>query len=156
MLKMMDTETKREYLNVLETLDRGSFWPKEWAAEQELGLLITAMCFSVVNDKHDARRFAVLRVLELLLEDRHDLLPATVQDYAHPRNRIAPFAIPGYDEQCEPWLDVLEYQQLRNWRRKGVHEDPKREEQLRRSIEERFSGEFVAEIEEGVRTWWIN
>ena len=152
---LRDPQTTRAYASVLETLDKGSFWTKEWAARQYLGLVITAMCHSVVDDEHDARRYAVLRVLEVFLEHRHDLAPASIQDRQEPRRRVATLAIPNCEEQCKPWLDILEYMQLMNWTRKGVYEDAERAEELRHEIEEQFSREVLAEAEAGTDAWWI-
>ena len=155
MVTLRNTRTVEEYAAVLETLDKGSFWSKEWAARQYLGLVITAMCHSVIDDEHGARRYAVLRVLEVFLEHRYDLLPATDQDRMDPRERIATLAIPNCEEQCKPWLDVLEYMQLLNWTRKGVYEDAQRAAELRHSIEEQFSREVLAEVDNGTESWWV-
>ena len=155
MVTLRDTRTMREYAAVLETLEKGSFWSREWAAKQYLGLVITAMCQSVTDDEHVARRYAVLRVLEVFLEHRHDLLPAAEQDRMDPRERVATLAIPNCEEQCKPWLDVLEYMQLMNWTRKGVYEDEARAIQLRQAIEEQFSREVLAEVDDGTESWWI-
>ncbi|MCK4513780.1 MAG: hypothetical protein KAU31_00910 [Spirochaetaceae bacterium] len=155
MLTLKDNRTRSEYASVLEALDKGSFWSKEWAERQYLGLVITAMCYSVIDDEHEARRYAMMRVLEVFLEHRHDLLPATDFDRLQPRSRIATLAIPNCEEQCKPWLDVLEYMQLMNWTRKGVCEDASRVEELRHAIEDQFSHQILAEIEIGPESWWI-
>ena len=152
---LRDTQNVREYTSVLETLDRGSFWSKEWASRQYLGLVITAMCRSVVDDEHEARRFAVMRVLEVFLEHLHNLQPAGGPDYMSPRQRVAALAIPNYEEQCKPWLDVLEYMQLQNWTRKGIHSDPERVAVLRTAVEEQFSPAILAEVDAGAQTWWV-
>lgn len=155
MLTLKDSRTTREYACVLETLDRGSFWSREWAAHQYLGLVVTAMCYSVIDDEHEARRYAVMRVLEVFLEHRHNLLPVSEHDRRQPRQRIAGLAIPNCEEQCKPWLDVLEYMQLMNWTRKGVYEDATRAEELRHAIEEQFSHELLAEVDVGPESWWV-
>ena len=156
--------TRDQYAKVLDTLDKTAYWPREWAERQYIGLVVTAMCHSVIDDPHEARRYAVLRVLEVFLEHLHDLAPATDFDRSHPRNRIAPLAIPSCEEQCRPWLDVLEYMQLLNWTRKGVLDDATRVSELRQAIEEQFSSEILAEIHarasladvNGVpQAWWI-
>jgi hypothetical protein len=152
---LKDTRTQHDYDSVLETLDKGAFWSRDWASRQYLGLVITAMCHSVVDDEHEARRFAVLRVLEVFLEHQHDLLPATDMDRLHPRNRIATLAIPNCEIECKPWLDVLEYMQLMNWTRKGVYEDSTRAEELRHAIEEEFSPAVLAEADADAQTWWV-
>ena len=72
--------TAREYASVLEILDKATFWPKEWAARQYLGLVITAMCQSVVDDEHEARRYAMMRVLGVFVEHVHNLQPASIHD----------------------------------------------------------------------------
>ena len=152
---LKDDRTMREYAGVLETLEKGSFWPTDWAAHQYLGLVITGMCLSVVDDEHAARRFAVLRVLEAFLEHRHDLLPAMGPDLDQPRRRVATLAIPNCEEQCKPWLDVLEYMQLMNWTRKGTYRDDARAEELRHAIAEQFSPAVLAEVDAGPMGWWI-
>ena len=152
---LRDTDNRHQYSAVLDTLERGSFWPRDWAARQYVGMVITAMCHAVIDDEHEARRFAVLRVLETFLEHRHDLLPATGQDCMNPRNRVATLAIPDCEEQCGPWLDILEYMQLRNWSRKGLHQDEAREQELRNAIEVQFSREILVEVEEGAEGWWM-
>ena len=155
MLTLKDNRTRQEYACVLEILDKGSFWSKEWAARQYLGLVITAMCHSVIDDEHEARRYAVMRVLEVFLEHRHDLLPVSERDRRQPRQRIAGFAIPNCEEQCKPWLDILEYMQLMNWTRKGVYQDAARAGELRHAIEEQFSRELLAEVDVGPESWWL-
>ena len=155
MQTLKDDRTTGEYAAVLDTLDKGAFWPKEWAARQYLGLVITAMCHSVIDDEHQARRYAVLRVLEVFLEHRHDLLPTSERDRVQPRQRIATLAIPDCEEQCKPWLDILEYMQLMNWTRKGVYQDAARAAELRHAIEGQFSPEILAEIDIGPLSWWL-
>jgi hypothetical protein len=152
---LRDVPNERRYDEVLDTLEKGSFWPRDWAARQYAGLIITAMCYAVVEDEHVARRYAVMRVLETFLEHRLDLAPTTPEDLMDPRSRVAHLAIPSYKEQCEPWLDILEYMQLRNWSRKGIHEDLDREGELRRAIETEFSHEVLEEVEASAAEWWI-
>jgi len=155
MVTLRDSRTTDEYAAVLETLDKGSFWSREWADRQYLGLVVTAMCHSVIDDEYVARRFAVLRVLEVFMEHRHDLLPATEFDHLDPRERVATLAIPHHEGECERWLNVLEYMQLMNWTRKGLYEDAARADELRHAIEEDFSREVLAEIDAGTQTWWV-
>lgn len=155
MTTLKDSRTVREYSSVLETLEKGSFWSREWAARQYLGVVITGMCLSVVDDEHDARRYAVARVLEVFLEHRHNLTPAVGSDLERPRHRVATIAIPNCEEQCEPWLDVLEYMQLENWSRKGIHSDVERANELRQKIGDKFSSEVLAEIDANTQGWWL-
>ena len=111
---LKDPRTAREYASVLETLDKATFWSKEWAARQYVGLVITAMCQSVVDDEHEARRYAMMRVLEVFVEHVHNLQPASIHDRLEPRRRVTALAVPNHEEQCKPWLDILEYMQLKN------------------------------------------
>jgi hypothetical protein len=154
-LTLKDNTTHDQYGSVLDTLEKGSFWSRDWATRQYVGLVITAMCHSVVDDEHEARRYAVLRVMEVLLEHQHDLLPATDFDRSQPRNRIATLAIPNCEAECKPWLDILEYMQLMNWSREGVFEDASRAEELRNAIGDQFSPDILAEIEAGPLSWWV-
>lgn len=140
-----------------ETLDRlepMGMWDRTWAEHQYVGFVLTAMCLSVVDDLADARQYAVLRLLETLLEDRFNLLPATERDFHDPRRRVMKLVIHENREACEPWIDILEYLQLRNWRRKGVYEDTARIEELRGQIAERFSPELLIEIDKEGDEWW--
>lgn len=152
---LKDRTTKEQYAGVLGTLEKGAFWSRDWANRQYVGMVLTAMCHAVMNDEHEARRFAVLRVMEVFLEHRHDLLPATEFDRLRPRNRIATLAVPDHEAECKPWLDVLEYMQLRNWTREGVFEDRPRSDELRVAIADQFSTEVLVEIDESADDWWI-
>jgi hypothetical protein len=114
------------------------------------------MCYAVGATAQDAQRYATLRVLETYIEHLFDLFPATPEDIRDPRGRVRKLAIPGNEGACEPWIDILEYIQLRNWRRKGIgasfHEP--RMQDLRRHIAMSFSPELVQEVEESTHEWW--
>ena len=140
--------------SVLATLDKAAAWPRSWAEHQYVGLVLSAMCAAVLNDPREARQYGVLRVMEAFMEHRHDLLPASLEDFQNPRSRVARLAIAEYKDACEPWIDILEYIQLRNWRRKTIYDDPARIADLREQISRSFSEELVAEIEEGTEDWW--
>jgi hypothetical protein len=108
-----------------------------------------------MENENEARRLAVLRVLEVLLEHKADLLPATEADYLRPRSRVAALAVAGCAHACEPWIDVLEYLQLRNWTRKGVYSDPDREDFLQEQIASSFGPETPELLKADRAAWWV-
>lgn len=153
---VFDTEgVVTQYTAVLDVLDKAHLWDRQWAQRQHVGLVVTAMCYAVVEDENEARRFAVLRVLEVLLEHQADLLPATEADFVRPRSRVAALAVAERAHECAPWIDVLEYLQLRNWTRKGVYSDPNREGFLREQIEGSFGEKAFELIQANREAWWL-
>jgi hypothetical protein len=151
---LLTQEQTQRYREVLDVLDRANAWPRPWAEHQYVGLVISAMCNAVVKDANEARRYAVLRVMETFMEHRHDLLPATHSDFIEPRSRVAKLALAEYERECEPWIDILEYMQLQNWQRKGTSVDRSRIACLREQISDNFSPALADEIDEGTESWW--
>ena len=151
---LLTQEHTHRYREVLDILDRAGAWPREWAEHQYVGLVISAMCNTVVKDANEARRFAVLRVMETFMEHRHNLLPATSSDFIDPRSRVAKLALAEYEQECDPWIDILEYMQLQNWRRKGTAIDEARIASLRAQIADNFSPTLTDEIDKGTESWW--
>lgn len=145
----------KEYGAVLDVLSAGSFWSRAWALRQYVGLVITAMCVSTVGDTTMARRYAVLRVMEIFLEHRCDFFPRTEGDRDAPRNRVALLSIPGLEAECEKWVDILEYMQIRNWIREGIPDETGRTDTLRSRIITHFSEDLMDEIDAQSKSWWL-
>ncbi len=140
-----------KYREVVDGLGSVGLWTKQWALAQYVGLVLTAMCYAVAKKAAQARQYAVLRVLETFVEHRFDLFPATESDMQLPRQRVEKLAVAGCEAECESWIDVLEYMQLRNWQRKGK-EYPGHAERidlLRSRIAAAFSVQFANEVDDG-------
>ena len=152
---LKDETTTARMIRVLESLDEAGVAPFEWASSQYVARVITAMAHDTVDDELVARRYATLRLMDVLLEHRHNLLPAGPADFMDPRARVLPLAIGESVAQCEPWLDILEYMQLLNWKRKKIHSNPDRERDLKQKIVDNFSYDLVAEIHSDTEEWWI-
>ena len=147
--------TVSEYNDALGILDRMGCWDRQWAARQYIGLVVTGMCMAVAKNEIEGRQFVILRLLDVLLEHQFNLLPATALDFLNPRDRVAKLSIPEHEEECEPWLDILEYMQLRNWERKGTYGNQSRLAYLREQIGEEFSEELLKEVETCSMEWWV-
>jgi hypothetical protein len=145
-----------EYEAVLDSLDAGAFWARKWAARQYVGLVLTAMCIDLSPDVETARRCAVMRVMQVFLEQLHNLAPVSEDDIANPRRRVEMLAVPGQEAASERWIDVLELLQLRNWLRKKRIAETIRIEELRGRVTESFSAELLEEVEESTEEWWIH
>jgi hypothetical protein len=62
------------------------------------------MSRAVLDDEMKARRYTVLRLMDVMFEHKHDLLPSTAADAQHARARILPIAIGEQFIKSEPWL----------------------------------------------------
>ena len=148
---------QHEYEEVVQALNPVCLWTEDWARRQYVGLVLTAMCHTVVENAKQAKQYAVLRAMETFVEHRYNLFPAQADDWTLPRQRVDKLQIPGAETECAPWIDVLEYIQLLNWRRKGlVAQDAfqGRIDELGGGISREFSPELLDEIKDETEQWW--
>ena len=124
----------------------------ERVKEHAVAAIVTAMCFDVCDDPVVAEMQAVAKVSMVFMEIERHLSPT--EDYIdRPIERLRPFLISGAEERQQPWIDILNLVQLRNWHRKGVGDYGAAIVDLERTIETFLGKETYTEDVAGIRGW---